>query len=129
MVGNLVRQQLARKISTFKPTFVACPNEIEGEDSTKKQCGCKYWDKKTLHKIFYVPQRECQRPGGLNSAEPHDHFMCVECGYVLNPDEWKQLAKEAYEAAQESESAIIVPDSIKPEDNGDNKEKEKPDAG
>lgn len=122
-VDRLVQRNLARRINTFKPVYVECPNEIEveNEDGTKTKQVCRgvFWDKRTLHQIFYVPQKECQRPGGMNSAQPHDHFICVNCGNVLTPKEWKQLAKEAYEAG---EKQIIIPGDT-PDDNGD-----KPDA-
>lgn len=125
-VGNMVMQQLARKISTFKPTFIECPNEVE-VDGKKRVCGNTFWHKVTLYEVFYVPQRECQRPGGTCSTQPHDHFECVKCGHILDPMAWKKLAKEAYEAGKENEKKIIVPEDIRPEDNGD--DEDKPDAG
>jgi len=119
-INRLVQQNLARRISTFRPVFVECPNEIEveREDGTKTKEICKgtMWDKKTLYQVFFVPQSECQRQGGICSTKPHDHFLCVKCGHILNPGEWNKLAKETYEAG---EKKIITLGDVSPDNNGD----------
>lgn len=125
-VNRLIRRNLTKKIADFDKRFIECPNEIEveGEDGkkTKQVCGCTLWDKRPFYQIYHVPQVVCQRPGGATSTVQHDYFCCFRCGMILDPVAWKKLAREAFEA---KEKKIIVPDTIKPEGNGDNKEKEK----
>jgi len=117
-VNRLVAQNLGRKMTGFTPVLVACPQEIEAEENGQKVvriCGSRLWDTKTVHNIFYVPQVVCQESGGAIKTRPHIFFMCVACGYLMGPDEWRARAIEAFEA---KDKAIITPEEMQPENNG-----------
>lgn len=103
-VRQLIQQNVQRRLSEFKVQTMKCP-----------ECGGDLFELKRRFLIGYVPELVCQQPGGDYVKNPIDSFVCSKCGKELPPEEWEKAARDAFNNKQEK---VLVPEDIKPEDNG-----------
>jgi len=99
---NMVRKLVQRN---FDVQPMKCPD-----------CGHDlfYCEEKFL--VGYVPETVCQQPGGQYTRHKIEHYACASCHKEMNPDEWQKAAREAFENQNKK---VLVPDNIKPHDNGE----------
>ena len=119
-ISGQITQNQQKRIVNYNAKAMACPNMIttkgpDGEDVTV-QCGNQLFDRKPLFTLAFIPEIVCHKPGGTVAAQPTEFFVCAKCGHTMSPPEWNAAARKAHEAEL---NKLIVPEDIKPNDNGD----------
>ena len=115
-VQQLVRQRQAQRISNHKTTPFECTTEIEVEDEETGEkhtevCGCILFDQKMLYDLGLIPEVICGVKNGAVQKTPHEHFICVRCGTIYAPADWKKAIRAQYE---EKQQAGKIDDPAKP---------------
>jgi len=113
-VQRMIAAQTQKRMMEFEGDVLKCPNMVKTEDEIEP-CGCQLFEQKPVVAIQYMPEIVCGQPGGMTNLTPIPFLQCIRCGYLMPPNEWQPLARQAYE----EQNKVISPGEMKPGDNGE----------